>query len=100
MTLFNEKIDTINRNRKCIFPFAKDIAVISDLMEKFEDVRPQHAYDVINPLGEQEDMDNLEELEPIDTSKLPFEVNESNGPEQSKYKAIEVESEEKMLEGM
>ena len=97
IALFNQSLDTINRNRKCVFPFSDDVKEISDFLANTEDSRPQHLYDSIDSKTEQENLDDLNELEPLDKADLPSEIQESNLPEQSKYRAIEVESDDDML---
>ena len=95
---FNRNLDIINKNRKYIFPFSEEVKEITEFMKNSEDNRPQHIYDTLDPIGEQEDYDDENELEPLDKSELPGEIHEGHFPEQTKYKPIEVESDEKMLE--
>ena len=87
----------INSNRKCVFPYSKEMKEMTEILQETEDLRPQHIYDTLDPAGEQEDMDDQDAMEPIDRTQLPSEVNEGHFPEQVKYKPIDVECEEKML---
>ena len=86
--MFNEKLDLVNFNRKSIFPFSAQMKEIEDFMSSVDESRPQHIYDILDPVGEQEDADDLHDLEPPDMSRLPTEGNEAQHPEQCKYKPI------------
>ena len=95
---FNEHINIINRNRKCLFPFSDSVKEMAELMSESEDTRPQHVFDTIDGAGEQADADDLKDLEPPDKSELPSEVNEGHLPEKTKYRPIDVLDEKEMLE--
>ena len=71
---------------------------IVDFLEASEDSRPEHAYDSLDPGAEQEDMDDTEQLEPPDKSQLPSEEKEAHGPENSRIKPIEVDSDKIMYD--
>ena len=70
---------------------------MAEFMQSAEDSRPEHLYDTIDPLGMQEDDDDLEGLEPKDESVLPGEAREGRCPEQLKFKQIDVLADDEML---
>ena len=70
---------------------------MAEFLKAAEDSRPEHVYDTIDPLGIQEDDDDLEELEPKDESVLPGEAREGRCPEQLKFKQIDLLADDEML---
>ena len=67
----------IDSNRKRIFPFSKTIEVIHELYSNDYE-RPAHFYENLDPEGQQDNLEALSEMEPLDTTELPEEVDPSN----------------------
>ena len=63
-------------------------------MESIEDIRPQHVGESLDANAEQENLDVLDEIEPIDDAELPSECIESHHKEKNTFKPILVESED------
>ena len=70
--LFNNNFNVIKENRHHIYPESPMIDTIKELAQNSADVRPVHLSE-IDPTGEQENLDDEENCEPIDTTKLPEE---------------------------
>ena len=67
----------IEKARKKIYPFSKASDVLKKLMENTDDQRPSHIADNIglDPCGEQDNLECEDEMPPLDTTKLPDEVD-------------------------
>ena len=70
---FNENYDIIMRNKQEIYPNSNMIDEMRDIIENNNDTRPKHLCEMIDPAGEQENLDDMEIQEPLDTSELPQE---------------------------
>ena len=70
--LFNNNFNVIKENRHHIYPESPIIDTIKELAQNSADARPVHLSE-IDPTGEQENLDDEENSEPIDTTKLPEE---------------------------
>ena len=95
--LFNKSRNTISSNRKSIFPYSDTMQELSICLETAENYRPSHVGDNLSAAAEQENLDDLETMEPVDTSKLPDEIVESTHSEKRFIKPIEVDSDANML---
>ena len=49
------------------------IDVMRDILENNDDTRPKHLCEMVDPAGEQQNLDDQELQEPLDTSELPQE---------------------------
>ena len=88
----------INENRKCIYPFSKDIDLVQTIIES-EENRPIDAYAMLDPAKQQEDSDDAENLEPIDDSELPEEPETvAKSSDGSKFKPIIPDEKSQMKE--
>ena len=96
--LFNKSRNTISRNRKSIFPHSDTLQELTICLETAENYRPSHVGDSLSAATEQENLDDLDTMEPVDTSKLPDEPVESTHSEKRFIKPIEVDSDGKMLD--
>ena len=95
----NEKL--IMENRRKILPYSNFKEDIENKTENEE--RAVHVYETINAQNEQQNLDNVDEMEPIDTSELPKESDEqhfdsTDTTESFKFKPIQFESDEEMRE--
>ena len=99
--------EVIDHNRKKIFPFGKMIEVLKDWVDNdFE--RPAHLFEGIDQTAQQENFEDLEEIEPIDSSELPDEENErinvkknlTNLKEVVKFKPIVLDDHQTMIENV
>ena len=70
----NEKL--VMENRRKILPYSNFKEDIESKTENEE--RAVHVYETINAQNEQENLDNVDEMEPIDKSELPKESDEHN----------------------
>ena len=77
-------------NKKLIFPFSDTIEGLSELMETFEDERPQHIGDLLDANAEQENLEVLDATEPVDEAELP-ECRASENREKTLFKPITVD---------
>ena len=98
---FNEKYETIQQNKKVIYPNSDMIDIMRDLIQNPDDARPMHLMDM-DAAGEQENIDNEAILESLDTTELPHE-DEERDPENVKsdgcmFKPIIVDEPEIMLQ--
>ena len=98
---FNEKYETIQQNKKVIYPNSDMIDIMRDLIQNPDDARPMHLMDM-DAAGEQENIDNEAILESLDTTELPHEEEERD-PENVKsdgclFKPIIVDELEVMLQ--
>ena len=103
--LYLDHEETIEINRKKIFPFSKTIEVLQDMVSDEE--RPAHVYDNLDAEGQQDNLECEEEMEPLDTSELPDEPsnqpeigskNKASKKESCIVKPIVLESDEQMLQ--
>ena len=69
--IYNENIEIIELNRKSCFPNSKKIEEMRELIS--DNVNPEHLYDKINVMAEQQNEEDLNEMEPIDLNPLPEE---------------------------
>ena len=97
---FNANYNIIERNKKSIYPNSSMIDEIRDLIGNPEEARPMHLSD-LDPTGEQENLDEEEQLEPLDTTELPNDEEhiprnyKSDGP---LFQPAVVDADEVMLE--
>ena len=97
---FNANFHIIERNKKSIYPNSSMIDEIRDLIGNPEESRPMHLSD-LDPTGEQENLDEEEQLEPLDTTELPNDEEhiprnyKSDGP---LFQPAVVDAEEVMLD--
>ena len=103
--LFNANAETIELNKTSIFPSSKMIDSMIELLDSNEDTRPIHLAD-IDPNNQQINEDDEEELErinPLDTSDLPPEgmdkKENQKTPDGCPYKPIPVSTHDEMLNG-
>ena len=103
--LFNANAETIEHNKTSIFPNSKMIDSMIELLDSNEDTRPIHLAD-IDPNNQQINEDDEEELErinPLDTSDLPPEgmdkKEKQKTPDGCPYKPIPVSTHDEMLNG-
>ena len=98
---FNNNFDKIQMNKKSIYPNSSMVDVMRNLVQKPEDARPVHLVD-IDAAGEQENLDDEEDLEPLDTTELPEEEEDTRDKKNTKsnlslFKPIEVDEHDVML---
>ena len=76
-SLYDSKEKDIQQYRKRIYPFSKTLETLRKLLEDTENPRPQHIYDglVLDPEGERDNEDLLNELPPLDRTELPLDEN-------------------------
>ena len=105
--LYINSQDVIDFNRNRIFPFAKMIEVLKDWVDDdFE--RPAHLFEGIDQTAQQENSEDLEEMEPIDSSELPDEdeiprinVKKNFGSKEvGKFKPIVLDDLETMIQNV
>ena len=65
--LFNNNFNVIKENRHHIYPESPMMDTIKELAQNSADARPVHLSE-IDPTGEQENLDDEENCEPIDTT--------------------------------
>ena len=75
----------IEKARKKIYPFSKASDVLKKLLANTDNERPAHIADKIglDPCGEQDNLECEDEMPPLDTSKLPDEVNNNTNTDQA-----------------
>jgi hypothetical protein len=82
--------ETIMMNRQKMFPYSNEMDMMEKLIASKDNLRPQHLYDTIDPIGQQEDIEDRAEIPPADMSKLPDEEgqekSESNVPDGPRFK--------------
>ena len=98
---FNNNFETIKMNKKAIYPNSTMVDVMRNLIQNPEEARPIHLVDM-DAAGEQENLDDEEELEPLDTTELPEEEPDTSGKRNVKstlslFKPIVVDEMEVML---
>ena len=102
--LFNANTKIIEKNKSSIFPNAKMIDSMMELLDSPEGTRPHHLSDNIDPNNQQEDEDDkveLEETNPLDTSELPPEADNKRDKKKldgSPYKPIPVSTLDEMMQ--
>ena len=99
---FNDNFEIIKMNKEAIYPNSTMVDVMRDLIEKPDDARPLHLVDM-DAAGEQENLDDEEEMEPLDTMELPDDEPETSNKRNFKshlslYKPIEVDEVDVMLQ--
>ena len=70
---FNTNYDIIMKHKQQIYPNSNMIDEMRDILESNDDTRPKHLYEMIDPTGEQENLDDMDIQEPLDTSEFPPE---------------------------
>ena len=98
---FNDNFDVIKVNKQSIYPNSSMVDVLRELIENPEDARPKHLGD-IDTTGQQENADDVEDMLPIDTTKLPDEEPEPSKIQKNKadgclFKPVIVDEEDIML---
>ena len=96
---FNVNYDIIMKNKQQIYPNSNMIDEMRDILENNDDTRPKHLCEMIDPAGEQENLDDMEIQEPLDTSEFP---QEESAPINVKsvgllFKKIEVQEHDVLL---
>jgi hypothetical protein len=96
---FNANYDIIMNNKQQIYPNSNMIDEMRDILDNNDGTRPKHLCEMIDPAGEQENLDDMEIQEPLDTSELP---QEESAPINVKsigllFKKIEVQEHDVLL---
>ena len=78
--LYERNKTIINQNMKSIFPFSQDMNLVSLIIESQEQQKDHDVYDTLDAAMNQENSDDADNLEPIDTSKLPNESETLSKP--------------------
>ena len=87
--LFKDNLDLINRNRKKIFPYSKEVTAMRVVLDLNADVRPNHIADTLNPISEHQNAEDEENFAPLDISELPEEADNLNREENIKAKGVQ-----------
>ena len=87
--LFNNNRDLIESIKKKIFPHSSTLEILTGILDSENFERPSHLYETLDGEGEQQNEDDIEGLEPLDTSELPDPDDYNNTrPSSSKEKVI------------
>ena len=74
-----ERCADIEANRYEIYPFAKSIEVMQEMVNTdFE--RPAHIYENLDAEGQQDNLECEDDMEPLDETELPDEPEDPNNP--------------------
>ena len=103
--LFNTHKQAIKSNKALIFPNAPMIDTIKELLETNDTIKPTHLSDTVNidSTAQQnniQDQEELEEVNPLDTSDLPAEAGDDNRgskPDGCPYKPVVIPSRDEMF---
>ena len=98
--LYKKFKDTIMTNRHKMFPYSNEMDLMEKLIASTDNLKPQHLYDTLDPIGQQENIEDRANIPPADMSELPdeegHEKSESSIPDGPKFKQIKVDSDEEM----
>ena len=95
VSLYTENIDIIERNRKQVFPYSKQVEEMREFMATSEESGPSDLLDTLDPLARQENADDNEEMPKIDESVLPdVETKPASRPDGCRFKPILITSTE------
>ena len=95
--LFNDNIDEMTKNKRCLFPFCDAVQELRLCMESVNEFRAQHIGNILDGNAEQENDDDNEHIESPDTNELPNDCVENSHKEKSHLKPIVVGSDDEML---
>ena len=103
MGMYKDNLQLLEANRKAMLPYSSLKKSIETLIANEE--RAAHVFDTINPIAEQENFDNAENLEPLDLDELPQENDEqhsnNNGNiETCSFKPIQFGKEDEMIQAV
>ena len=104
VNLFNTNATIIEKNKTSIFPNAKMIDAMMELLDSPEGTWPIHLGDNIDPNAQQENEDDeveLQQTNPLDTSELPPEADskrDKKKPDGSPYKPIPMCTQDEMMQ--
>ena len=76
LELLQDNLDIVNDHRRQIFPFAKEVDAMRFILNSDIDSRPAHVFDSIDPINQQENIEDESEAPPIDETELPQEKDE------------------------
>lgn len=74
INLFELKKTEVQHNRRTIYPYSTTVDEIMKLVEDENFKRNSSLYDVIDPEGQKENMEDEEDMEPVDLFELPDEM--------------------------
>ena len=103
VNLFNQKKKIIENNKRAIYPNSEMIDCMKELLESSEDNRPIHLSDDIDATGQQENIDDqeqLDQLDPLDTSELPIEESSkgtNKKPDGCPYKPVPISTRDTLI---
>ena len=103
---FKNHEEIIKRNKKAIFPNSPMIDTMMELLETNDALKPTHLSENIDSKAQQdndEDQEELDELNPLDTSDLPVESEDNQNKEKDKpdgcpYKPIPIPTRDIMFQ--
>ena len=99
--VFNSNYDMIERNKRQIYPGSKMIDQMRELIENpDDDGKAKHIYENIDVAGQQENLDDEQDMEPLDTTVWPEEDPQPKNIKSDGmfFKPIIVDEDEIMLE--